>query len=93
MKKVNKIICLEIFFVVVSLLIYCVHPLINPTMNLFISNLGVIWYVSFLIFLLVFGIVYTAKKKEPQLLFINIFLFIIYLILPFVISYFFFSRG
>lgn len=93
MNKTSKIICLEIFFIVLSLLMYSIQPFINPTMNLFISNLGIIFYVLFLIFLLFFGIIYTAKNKEPRLLLTNILLFIVYLISPFIISHYFHFYG
>jgi len=93
MKKIDKILYLEILIIIVSLFIYSIHPFINPTMNMFVSNLGVFWYVFFLLFLLAFGMIYSAVKKEPRVLFINIILFIIYFISPFIISNIFFNHG
>lgn len=93
MKKLGKIIWIELFIIIVSLSMYSAYPFINPKMNLFIYNLGVLWYVLFLFFLLIFGTVYTVIKEEPKLLFVNIILFIIYLVSPFLISNFFFNHA
>ncbi|OPF87188.1 hypothetical protein BW731_02655 [Vagococcus martis] len=93
MKKTYRILCLEIFIILVSLFIYSLEPFINPTKNLFISNFYVLWWIFFLLFLLIFGMIYTAVKKEPALIFFNIILFVIYCISPFIISNILFNRG
>lgn len=93
MKKISKIIWIELFIIIVSLLIYSIHPFLNPKMNLFIYNLGIIWYVFFLFFLLIFGTVYTVKKEDPRVLFFNIILFVIYFVSPFIISKYLFVHA
>lgn len=93
MKKVAVISILETIIMIGSLLLFYTISFPTDRITTIVSNVGVIFCILFLVFLLVFGIAYTAIKKEPRILFINIFLFLIYLVSPVIISTIFIRHG